>query len=875
MPELIKIGVSALVANKANLATTGHNISNAQTPGYSRQQAINVANPPQRTGAGYIGTGVSVDGVRRMVNEFVDQEVRTTADNANRLEEFETNAAFLDSVLGEESAGLSPVVQRFFTAVQTVSEDPSSIANRQGLISSAGVLTDRVNQTHARLDSHNSSINDELATYTADVTSLARSIAQLNNKITASSGSKPGYQPNDLLDQRDATLGQLAELVSTQTVKANDGSINVYIGEGQALVVGDRAFGLTTAPGEADSARVDIVFESGASKMRVTESIQGGKIGGLLDFREQVLDRAYGQIGLIAIGTAHSMNEQHQLGMTLDGQIGGNFFNNINDPAVAGTRAIPSLNNRDPQGTQARVDIIDPSLMSEFDYELKFAVGESNSFTVERADGVVVAEGINLESKPQTIAFDGVEVVLESGQYVQGDSLKIIPARLGGRDMGLALTNARDLALAQPIRVESNAANRGTGVVGQGQVLDTSTDLFAQSVEQTLAPPLVVRFTAANRYEVLDNSDPANPKALDPPMQDLPFVPGVANTLFPDDRGEQIISSAGAGAGLALRNASAGVYDNGYAEQTVVVTGLNATTEVVSREELTFGAGQSAQATAAQLNGLEHASTKARNQATISEIGSSTPMQLVINGQTLTVTTPNQLAVAINASPSLAQQGIRAQSDGSQVELTADSGLDFNLQLLGGVSDQLQVQGINGPAVVLNGADTIPEVTIGGVVDMVLAENASAIGRGGNFFEARPSTRPNFLGIQVTLSGAPAAGDLFEVNYNQDGVSDNRNARKLADIQSTAILNQGSSTISDSYGDLISFIGTQAKEANLAHEAAETLYSSAVSRRESISGVNLDEEAANVIKFEQAYNASAQLIAVARSIFDTLLQSVS
>ena len=183
MPQLINVGVSALLANQANLATTGHNISNANTEGYSRQQTITSSTLPQKNGNGFIGSGVTVDGVRRIVNEFATVELRTTSENYNRIDTVLQQSQQLDNILGEDATGLSPVLQEYFGALQTAADDPSSVSSRQVVLTSAELLVNRVNELGSRLDSQNASINSNLETLAGQVTMLASSIKWSNYHV--------------------------------------------------------------------------------------------------------------------------------------------------------------------------------------------------------------------------------------------------------------------------------------------------------------------------------------------------------------------------------------------------------------------------------------------------------------------------------------------------------------------------------------------------------------------------------------------------------------------------------------------------------------------------------------------------------------------
>jgi flagellar hook-associated protein 1 FlgK len=128
-----------------------------------------------------------------------------------------------------------------------------------------------------------------------------------------------------------------------------------------------------------------------------------------------------------------------------------------------------------------------------------------------------------------------------------------------------------------------------------------------------------------------------------------------------------------------------------------------------------------------------------------------------------------------------------------------------------------------------------------------------------------------FNGIQTSVSGTPVAGDTFTVSQNTSGVGDNRNMLSIASLQAQQTLAGGNASYLDAYGELVADIGTQTRQTELTRDAQEVLLEQAINQREEKSGVNLDEEAANLVRFQQAYQAIAQVVSVANDIFQTIL----
>jgi len=262
MSGLFGIGSSALAAFQSALNTTAHNIANVNTEGYSRQQVEFGSRPPQYTGYGYIGTGVDTKSVERIFDNFVESQVRGYTASSSELEVFHNYATQIDNVLADPDAGLSTAMQRFFGALQDLADDPTATAARQVVVSEAQALTDRFHSLNGWLEGINDQVNASLEGSVDEVNRLTTAIADLNHKIVLAEGVADEQPPNDLLDQRDSLIRELAEHVSVTTSRQDDGSINVMVGTGQALVVGNSVTHMTTYRAEGVHAPLKIGLHS-------------------------------------------------------------------------------------------------------------------------------------------------------------------------------------------------------------------------------------------------------------------------------------------------------------------------------------------------------------------------------------------------------------------------------------------------------------------------------------------------------------------------------------------------------------------------------------------------------------------------------------
>jgi flagellar hook-associated protein 1 len=626
---LMGIGVSGLQAFQSALSTTGHNISNVNTDGYSRQETMFEQRLPQLGPGGYIGSGVDATDTRRIYDQFVNGQVQTTSSSYEASSTYYNLASQVDNLLADEQVGLTPGLENFFNAVQEVSNDPTSTAARQVLLTESDSLTSRFAYLYDRMESIRADANGQIENYVKEINGIAQSLADINQDIVIAKGRAGGQAPNDLLDQRDAMIGQLSELVSVRTVEQDDGSLNVFIGNGQSLVIGNQASQLSSQPQGLDPYQPDISIVNNGVSVPITDLISGGKLGGILDFRGQVLDEAENSLGRIALGLTTDFNAQHQLGMDLNGNVNQDFF------SIPGPEVLPA-----PGSPAISVTITDTNQLTTADYYMHEVGG---NWEVSRvSDNQVVASG----ALGSTINIDGLSI--DTTGAAAGDEYLIRPTRIASRDIGTLLTDPRSIAAAGPVISQAASSNSGTGEI---------------------ALPTV--------------TDPTDPN--------------------------------------------------------------------------------------------------------------------LVAGVTITFTSPST----------------------------------FNV----------------------TGAGT------GNPVGVV-------------YDPADPADVISFNGWQLDLSGAPATGDSFTISSNVGGVGDNRNALALADLQQQSLLSGGTATYGESYNEIVGNVGTNTRKAEMTSAAQEKLHSDAVATRESISGVNLDEEAANLLRFQQAYQAAAQVIATADSLFQSLLDAV-
>jgi flagellar hook-associated protein 1 FlgK len=478
--SIFNIGVSGLNAAQASLAVTSHNIANASTDGFHRQTALQGTENPQGTGVGFFGRGVDVETVRRAYSQFLDNAVLTAQTQGSYLDTYNNQISQIDNLLADPSAGLSPALQSFFSSVQDVASNPSSVPSRQAMITQGQVLSARFQALDTQLTQMRTGVNQQLTDTVTQINAKAQSIAQLNEQISMVQ-SNANQPPNDLLDKRDQLVADLNQLVRTSVVKQSDGSYSVFIGNGQTLVLGNQAYSLSAAPSAADPKDYSISYvANGATVPISTSTLQGGSLGALLDFRSQSLDTAQNNLGRVAIVLAQTFNDQHELGQDLNGNLGQAFFN------VPAGQVVTNANNT---GT-AVINATDSSVgaLTGSDYRLSFNAG---TWTLTRLSDNTTS---TFATFPQTV--DGVTLSLASGAAANGDSYLIQPTRTGARDISVAIADTSLVAAAAPVRASAAAANTGDGKISAGSVNSPPPP------NANLQNAVTITFTSATTFNV-------------------------------------------------------------------------------------------------------------------------------------------------------------------------------------------------------------------------------------------------------------------------------------------------------------------------------------------------------------------------------------
>ncbi len=654
MAGLLDTAVSGLRAYQSALTTVSHNISNVNTDGYSRQTVELNAREPQTFGSISVGQGVELTSITRVIDEFNSNNIREFQSSFSRLDMFNTFSSRVENIVADEQGSLMPAMDSFFNAMDDVANDPSSNAPRVVLTGQADNLQQRFNSLATELQQLSKEVDNRIVSEVNDINALTTEIARVNDSITRSNSTNA--QPNDLLDRRDSLLKDLSEKLSVTVVKQTDGTLNVLAGTGQLLVTGSISINLSTQADVFQPDRLAVTLVSGGSSIDISNTISGGELGGLLDFRNNMLDSAQNRLGRTAIALSDSFNNVHRQGYDLNGNIGGDFFS-------AGTPQVLNKTTNTGSGAVA-VTISDSTAITVSDYEVRFAGGNYN--IVRLSDNASVGSGVF--ANPTNVTADGLAFNL-TGAPAAGDSFYVRPTRTGATDFQALITDTAAIAAAAPIRTISSSANIGDIDISAGTVIDSTNASLLNTVTMTI--------DAAGQIDLIDT------------------------TLLP---------APGQPISVDVTRPSTGT----------TVTTINPSSNIVY------------------------------------------------------------------------EAGMTITANGWQVQLTGN---------------------------------------------------------------------------------APQPGDVLTVQENTGAATDNRNALSLASLRSQGVLDGATKTFEQDYGALTAEVGGVAQQININLDVESSLLSNAMQERESISGVNLDEEAANLIRFQQAYQALARVIQTAQATFQSLLEA--
>ena len=448
--SLLNVGARALLTNQIALQTTGNNIANVSTTGYSRQSAHLVTVPGQYSPQGYIGKGVAVETILRNHNELITRQAaiagsaqagdKVRSERLNQLQEIYTG--------GKDALGTA--ISDMLGSLSDVLNSPTDMTARTVTLTRMGETAGRFRTAAERLSDIEYTVNEQLKNNVSKINSLARSVAAVNGEIAAAKGN--GQSPNDLLDKRDQLIREINQYIQTSQIPADDGTVGVFVAGSQPLVMATTAteLSLQVAKEFPGSGQMALYIQRQGTQVELNEQmLGGGEMQGLLRFANQDMAEGRNLLGRLAQGMAMTMNEQHKLGRTLDGEFGKDLF------------AVPtSVPGYSSSATAAgNVSFTDPTKFAASDYEVRFAAG--GDVQILRLSDNKTTTFSSPITYPANLEVDGLSFNLTTAGSV-GDRMLFKPFASTAQAIEAKIYAPKDLAAANPINAAMGTANAGS-----------------------------------------------------------------------------------------------------------------------------------------------------------------------------------------------------------------------------------------------------------------------------------------------------------------------------------------------------------------------------------------------------------------------------
>ncbi|KZM40978.1 hypothetical protein OA92_15500 [Marinomonas sp. SBI22] len=500
--DLYSIGLSGVLASSAQIVTTGQNTANVNTEGYNRQTT---SLSTQQNG------GVEVGSTKRVVDEFVNTQLRSDTSNYNYFDSYYQQGAIADEIFSDKATSLNTYLNNAFDSLQSVNSDPTNTGTRKIAYTDLKNLVSHFNELASFSQDQTSLVNEQLTSNIDIINEYANQIADLNGKILVQE-TVGGSKANELRDTQEDIARQISEYLDIKISFDENDLMELQLGGGQPLVLQTSVNKLSLSPSEYDSTTYELVLDFEDYELGIDTTDLGGSIGGLMNYRADFLEELDRQLGQQAIVISDSVNQQNRLGLDANGDYGKRIFD-LADITVSQSGKNSSLIHE----VDVRVEEGKASELSTDTYELIMTSNnafELRSFGVS-GESTAPARFFDLDQMEKTpdgyfsIPGIGIELKLEEDVKVgfrPGDTFQFAPTSLAAANISLASTSGDDLAMNAPIQVERSADNLSDAKISISSVSNTDADTSAFSADGDLYrfAPQGIRFTSENSFDVLD-----------------------------------------------------------------------------------------------------------------------------------------------------------------------------------------------------------------------------------------------------------------------------------------------------------------------------------------------------------------------------------
>ena len=599
---LLNVGARALMANQVALQTAGNNIANVNTPGYSRQTVALQTVQGQFSGAGYIGQGVDVRTILRNQSELLTRQAAAAGSvsagdtvRAQRLSQ-------LQEIFSGGPTGLGAAINDMMNAFSDVVAAPTDLSARTLVLTRMDETASRMRTSADRINEIQYTVTEELKNSANTVNSLAKQMAAINEQIARATGN--GQTPNDLLDQREQVIREINQYVQTTQIPADDGTIGLFVGGSQPLVLGTTA--TEVAVGDSgtfpSSGQVKLLFtRPGSPAIELDENmLGGGSISGLLRFNNTDLAEGRNLLGRMALAIGTTLNYQQTLGLTLDGVAG--------KPLFATTPSVPGLTLGTAVGSISFTNSasFSPTKFAASDYEVRFDATGVGGQVVRLSDGETTPF-TNITTLATT-QIDGLTFNF-TATGTANERVLFKPFGTAASDMKALVYSPRDLAVANPINAAMGTSNSGTlqlaglqatGITwngGTGQAVNSG--IGGLSMPPSPVPPattgggVVLTFNAAGQFTLSGNANPPIDMAANPPqlLAGPPYAYTSGQSIHIDGWSINLKGSPKAGDTVTIGNAKDAQYGDNYTRNAGNATALMNLRDVKMFDESTLSDG--------------------------------------------------------------------------------------------------------------------------------------------------------------------------------------------------------------------------------------------------------------------------------------------
>ena len=840
MSDMLSIGSSGISAYQRALATVSNNIANVNTEGYSRQDIQVASNQPRLLGGSYIGTGVRFDAVKRQYDEFIESNLRNSTSDLKAQEPLLSYVNRVIDIMGNANIGLTSALNQFFQSARDLSSDPASTVQRSIFLRDADGLASRYRQLSSQLETLSQETSQAVDTTLGQVNAFTAQLAQLNKQM--SKHPSASQQPSELLDQRDLLLRNLSALINVKTSFADNGAVLVSVGDtiDQGVLVRDStARAITVQPSATETNKLEFTIDAYGTPEGLP-NVTSGQLGGILSFRDTVLNPAMNSLDDLAKSTVSEVNAIHTSGIDAEGNIGTNLFAYTTglENKAAGVQL--ALQDASKIAAAGQFRVIDDSLNSgTAQARIAYSPGEYAGPTSLIGN---LALAVAPFAQTETLAISATESYAQVGLIKAGTQDAVITLNapysnkqfqvltrdgmhlLGSDLSSQALTKGWLMKSANGMETGAAYNNSYLNASGSASYLDMDLFLGAKALPQS-----VLQFNSANG----ELADPL-------------LVPAV----------------------LSSKNVPASFYTSVNKTGALTLNGVTLKPPVTPF---------TAASTTADLANWINTFTTTPNTA-----NAATGVTAIINKDTGKL----ELTLANKSTTQDIRLGLGP--NGTPADLGA-LGFDTSIYAQGVVQDDLLVfvTDNSGSALVPSAVVSAQVAGVSSEMKQILRDQSLKVEFTSDTQYTITDTNTNTLlatrafdrsglpqltyrGLNLQFSNLPVKGDIFRIDGNQDGIGNNENMMNLIALEDKKVM-PGNLTLTESYIERVNQVGNVSRQASISKDALNVVFTQAKEARDSTSGVSLDEEASALVRFQQAYQANAKVMQMASQLFESIL----